>query len=229
VGSAVAAAKRATTTIPIVFATALDPIGSGFVASLARPGGNVTGLSMQSADIAAKRIEILREVIPGLGRLAVLANAGYPAAARESAQVQDTARKLGLTVGALDVHGADDIAPAIGSLKGNAQALYLCIDSLVVTNVRNINASAREARVATMWGAREYAEADGFISYGPNEVDLFRRAGDYVDKILKGAKPADIPVEQPTKIELVINLKTAKVLGLEVPDELLAIANEVIE
>jgi putative tryptophan/tyrosine transport system substrate-binding protein len=228
-GSAVAAAKRVTSTIPIVFAAAVDPVASGFVDSLARPGGNVTGLSLQSSDIAPKRIEILREAIPGLGRLAVLANAGYPGAARESAAVQEIASKLGLAVSALDIHRADDIAPAIESLKGSPQALYLCTDSLVIANMRNINALAREAHVATMWGAREYARADGFISYGPNEVDQFRLAADYVDKILKGAKPADIPVAQPTKIDLAINLKTAKVLGLTITEAFLLRADEVIE
>jgi putative tryptophan/tyrosine transport system substrate-binding protein len=228
-GSAVGAAKQVTSTIPIVFAVALDPVASGFVDSLPRPGGNVTGLSLQSSDIAPKRVEILREAIPGLGRLAVLANAGYPGAARESAAVQEIASKLGLALAVLDIHGADDIAPAIASLKGGPQALYLCTDSLVVANMRNINALAREAKVATMWGAREYARAGGFISYGPNEVDQFRLAADYVDKILKGAKPADIPVAQPTKIDLAINLRTAKALGLDISPILLARADEVIE
>jgi putative ABC transport system substrate-binding protein len=158
-----------------------------------------------------------------------LANADYPGAARESAAVQDTANKLGLAVNALDIHGANDIAPAIESLKSRSQALYLCTDSLVVANMRNINALAHEAHVATMWGAREYARAGGFISYGPNEVDQFRLAADYVDKILKGAKPEDLPVAQPTKIDLTINLKTAKELGLDIPPSLLARANEVIE
>ena len=228
-GSAVAAAKRVTSTIPIVFAVAVDPVASGFVDSLARPGGNVTGLSLQSSDIAPKRIEILREAIPGLGRLAVLANAGYPGAARELAAVQEIARKLGLAVSALDIHRADDIAPEIQSLKGSPKALYLCTDALVVANMRNINALAREAHVATMWGAREYARAGGFISYGPNEADMFRLAADYVDKILKGAKPGDIPVAQPTKIDLAINLKTAKVLGLKITEAFLLRADEVIE
>jgi putative tryptophan/tyrosine transport system substrate-binding protein len=228
-GSAVAAAKKATSTIPIVFAVALDPVASGFVDSLPRPGGNVTGLSLQSSDIAPKRVEILREAIPGLGRLAVLANAGYPGAARESAAVQGIASKRGLELTVLDIRGANDIAPAIASLAGSPQALYLCTDSLIVANMSNINALAREAHVATMWGAREYARAGGFISYGPNEVDLFRLAADYVDKILKGAKPADLPVAQPTKIDLAINLKTAKALGLEISPTLLARADEVIE
>ena len=229
VGSAVAATKRATTTIPIVFAAALDPVASGFVDSLARPGGNVTGLSLQSSDIAPKRIEILREVIPGLANLAVLANAGYAGAARESAAIQETARGFGLAVSALDINHANDIAPAIESLKGSAQALYLCTNSLVVSNVRNINALARDAQVATMWGAREYVLAGGFISYGPNEVDQFRLAGDYVDKILRGSKPADIPVAQPTKIDLVVNLKVAKAVGLAISETFLVRADEVIE
>jgi putative ABC transport system substrate-binding protein len=228
-GSAVPAAKRATSAIPIVFAVAIDPVASGFVDSLARPGGNVTGLSLQSSDIAAKRIEILREAIPGLNRLAVLANANYPGAVRESAAVQEIGRTLGLAVSALDVHGADDIAPAIASLKGTPQALYLCTDSLVIANMRRINTLAREAHVATMWGAREFARSDGFISYGPSEVDQFRMAADYVDKILKGTKPFDIPVAQPTKIELVINLRTAKVLDLTIAESFLLRADEVIE
>jgi putative ABC transport system substrate-binding protein len=229
VGSAVAAAKRTTTTIPIVFAAALDPVASGFVDSLSRPGGNVTGLSLQSSDIAPKRIEILREVIPGLTHLAILANAGYPAAARESSALQETARGLGLAVSALDIHQAEEIAPSIALIKDRAQAIYLCIDSLVVANVRNINARALDAHVATMWASREYAEADGFISYGPNETDQFRGAADYVDKILKGSRPEDIPVAQPTKIDLVVNLKTAKVLGLVIPESFLVRADEVIE
>jgi putative ABC transport system substrate-binding protein len=229
VGSAVMAAKRATSTIPIIFAAAVDPLGSGFVASLARPGGNVTGLSLQSTDMAGKRIELLRQVIPGLSRVAVLADADYPAALRESADVQAAAHQLGLAIDALDIHTASDIAPAIDTLKGKTPALYLCADSLVVANVARINGLARDAGIATMWSAREFSEAGGFMSYGANEVDLFRRTGDYVDKILKGTKPADIPVEQPTKIELVINLKTAKTLGLDVPPSLLLRADEVIE
>jgi putative ABC transport system substrate-binding protein len=228
-GSAVAAAKRVAPAIPIVFAVALDPVASGFVNSLARPGGNVTGLSLQSSDIAPKRVEILREAIPGLNRLAVLANVGYPGAARESAAVQEIASKLGLAVSTLDISGADDIAPAIKSLKGSPHALYLCTDALVIANMRKINALARESHVATMWGAREYVRADGFISYGPNEIDQFRLAAEYVDKILKGTKPADIPVAQPTKIDLAINLKTAKILGLTISEAFLLRADEVIE
>jgi putative tryptophan/tyrosine transport system substrate-binding protein len=229
VGSAIPAVKRATSTIPIVFAAAVDPLGSGFVSSLARPGGNITGLSLQSTDMTGKRIELLVQMIPALTRLAVLANAAYPAALRESADVQAAAGHFGLAVNTLEVHGADEIGPAIIALKGEAKAMYLCPDSLVIANVTHINASALNAGIATMWSAREFSEKGGLISYGANEVDLFRRAADYVDKILRGAKPADIPVEQPTKIELVINLKTAKALGLTVPHNLLVLADEVIE
>ncbi len=229
VGSAIPAVKQVTSTIPTVFAAASDPLGSGFVSSLARPGGNITGLSLQSTDIAGKRIELLVQMIPGLNRMAVLANAAYPAALRESADVQAVAGHFGLTINTLEIHGADEIGPAIIALKGEAKALYVCPDSLVMANVIPINASALTSGIATMWSAREFSEKGGLISYGANEVDLFRRAADYVDKILRGAKPADIPVEQPTKIELVINLKTANALGLTIPNNLLALADEVIE
>jgi putative tryptophan/tyrosine transport system substrate-binding protein len=230
VGSAVATVMRATSTIPIVLAAAVDPVASGFVQSLAHPGGNVTGLSLQSSEIGNKRLEILREVIPGLSRVAVMANVNYPGSARESATVQATAHKLGLTAEALDIRQPEDIAPAITSLKGGAGALYLCTDSLVITNSSRINAAARDANVATMWGAREWIGSEGgFISYGPNESGQFRQAADYVDKILKGRNPAEIPVAQPTKIDLAINLKTAKALGLTIPETFLLRADEVIE
>jgi len=230
VGSAAATVMRATSTIPIVLAAAVDPVASGFVQSLSHPGGNVTGLSLQSSEIGNKRLEILREAIVGLTHLAVMANAGYPGSARESSAVQETARKLGLTADALDIRRADDIAPAIRSTKDRAQALYICTDSLVVSNWPKINAAAREANVATMWGAREWIRTDGgFMSYGPNESSQFRQAADYVDKILKGANPADLPVAQPTKIDLAVNLKTAKALGISIPETFLLRADEVIE
>ena len=195
VGSAAATVMRATNTIPIVLAAAVDPVTSGFVQSLSHPGGNVTGLSLQSSEIGTKRLEILREAIPGLKRLAVMANAGYPGSARESAAVREAARRLGLTADALDIHRPEDIAPAIQSVKGSATALYICTDSLVVTNWPKINVAARDAELATMWGAREWIRAEGgFMSYGPNESSQFRQAADYVDKILKGANPADLPV-----------------------------------
>jgi ABC-type uncharacterized transport system substrate-binding protein len=230
VGSAAAAVMRATRTIPIVLAAAVDPVVSGFVQSLSHPGGNVTGLSLQSSEIGSKRLEILREAIPNLRHLAVMANANYPGSARESAAVREAARKLGLTADALEIHRPEDIAPAIASVKGQAGALYVCTDSLVVANGVQINAAAHDAELATMWGAREWIRSEGgFISYGPNESGQFRQAADYVDKILRGANPADLPVAQPTKIDLAVNLKTARALGIAVPEMFLLRADEVIE
>ncbi len=230
VGSAAATVMRATSTIPIVLAAAVDPVASGFVQSLAHPGGNVTGLSLQSSEIGTKRLEILREAMPSLKHLAVMANAGYPGSARESTAVQDAARRLGLAVDALDIHKPEDIAPAIMSAKGRATALYICTDSLVVTNSPRINAVARDANMATMWGAREWIRNEGgFMSYGPNESGQFKQAADYVDRILRGANPADLPVAQPTKIDLAVNLKTAKALGISIPETFLLRADEVIE
>ncbi len=223
------AAKQATSVIPIVFAAAGDPVGTGLVASLARPGGNVTGLSIQQPDLAGKRLELLRETIPGLRRLAIMANISSPNSVQDMREARATARTLGLEVSTLEIRRAEDIAPAFEALKGRADALYVCGDPLVNTNRIRINTLALAARVPTMYGFRELVEAGGLMSYGPNFPDLFRRAADFVDKILRGAKPADLPVEQPTKFELVINLKTAKALGLTVPAALLARADEVIE
>jgi putative ABC transport system substrate-binding protein len=229
VGGAVLAAKQATSLIPIVFAVAADPVGGGLVASLVRPGGNVTGLSTQFTDLAGKRLELLREIVPSLRRLAIMANAGYPAAMLEMAEVQATARTLGLEIATLEILRAEDIAPAFEALKGRAEALYVVGESLVTTNRARINTLALAARLPTMHGLRESVEVGGLMSYGPNFPDLWRRAGDLVDKTLRGAKPADIPVEQPTKFDLIINITTAKALGLEIPPTLLARADEVIE
>jgi putative ABC transport system substrate-binding protein len=226
---AVIAAKQATSVIPIVFAVAADPVSTGLVASLARPGGNVTGLSSQASDLAGKRLALLQEVVPGLGRLAILTNVGSPNALLEMREVQATTSTLGLEVATLEIRRAEDIAPAFEAIKGQAQALYVTIDPLTVTNRIRINTLAQAARMPTMYALREYVEAGGLISYGPNLPDLFRRAAHHVDKILRGAKPADIPIEQPTKFDLVVNLVTAKALGLEVPPSLLARADEVIE
>ena len=228
-GSAVVAAKQATSVIPIVFAVAVDPLGTSLVASLARPGGNVTGLSIQSADLAGKRLELLREVIPGLHRFATLANVGYPAALVELGEVQAAARTLGLEVEVLGIRRTEDIAPAFGALTSEAQALYLCGDSLVSANRARINTLAMGARLPTIYDNRGYLESGGLMSYGPNFPDLFRRAADFVDKILRGAKPGDLPVEQPTKFDLVINLTTAKALGLTIPESFRLRADEVIE
>ena len=228
VGIAVSAAKQATSVIPIVFAAA-DPLGTGLVASLARPGGNVTGLSLQFTDLVGKRIKLLREVVPGLRRLAIMANIGYPASVLEMGEVQTIAKTLGLEVATSAIRRSEDIVPSFEAVKGRAEALYVCGDALVTTNRIRINILAMSARLPTMHGLREYVEAGGLMSYGANFADLYRRSGDYVDKILRGAKPGDIPVEQPTKFDLVINLTTAKALGIEVPPTLLALADEVIE
>ena len=223
------AAKQATAVIPIVFAAASDPVGTGLVASLARPGGNVTGLSNQISDAGGKKIELLREVVPGLRRLAILANVGNPASVLDMGEAEATARTLGLDVTTSEIRRAEDISPAFDALRGRADALYVCVDPLVNTHRIRVNTLALAARLPTMHGLREYVEAGGLMSYGPNLPDLLRRAADYVDKILRGVNPGDIPVEQPTKFDLIINLTTAKALGLEVPPTLLARADEVIE
>jgi putative ABC transport system substrate-binding protein len=218
-----------TSVIPIVFAAAGDPIASGLVASLARPGGNVTGLSNQSADLAGKRLELLREVVPGLRRLAIMGNVGNPVSALEMREVQAAAGTLGLEIHTLEIRRAEDIAPAFETLKGRAEALYVALDPLLTTNRVRINILALGARLPTMLGVREYVEAGGLMSYGPNFLDLFRRAAGLVDKILRGAKPADLPVEQPTKFDLVLNVTAAKVLGLTIPESFLLRADEVID
>ena len=229
VGAAVPAAKQVTSVIPIVFAAANDPVGRGLVASLARPGGNVTGLSIQSTDVAGKRLQLLREVLPNLHRLALLANVGFPGHAQEIGEVQAGARTLGLQVATFDIKRVEDIVPAFDAIKGRADALYVISDPLVSSNPIRINTLSLGARLPTMHNFREIVEAGALMSYGASFPDLFRRAAEFADKILRGAKPADIPVEQPTKFELVLNLKTAKALGLEVPATLLARADEVIE
>jgi ABC-type uncharacterized transport system substrate-binding protein len=226
--ASVVAAMQVTSVIPIVFATAGDPVGTGLVASLARPGGNVTGLSNQAADVAGKRLELLREVVPGL-RLAILANIGSPIGVLQMREAQAAARTLGLEFAALEIRRAQDIAPAFEALKGRANALYVVSEPLVSTHRVRINTLALAARLPTMHDYREYVEAGGLMSYGPNFRDLFRRSADYVDKILRGTKPGDIPVEQPTKFDLVVSITTAKALGLAMPDKVLAIADEVIE
>jgi putative tryptophan/tyrosine transport system substrate-binding protein len=223
------AAKRATSVIPIVFATAGDPVGTGIVASLARPGGNVTGLSSQSPDAAGKRLELLRELVPGLRRLAVLTDIGNPFTEREKSEVQRAARILGLELAAVEIRRAEDIDSAFQGLQMHVQALYVPAVPLFFANRARINSLALAVRLPTMHLVREYVEAGGLMSYGPNWPDMWRHAADLVDKILRGAKPADIPVQQPTKFDLVVNMTTAKALGLNIPDKLLALADEVIE
>jgi putative ABC transport system substrate-binding protein len=223
------AAERATSVIPIVFAVSGDPLGIGLVASLARPGGNVTGLSIQQADLAGKRLEILREFLPGLRRLAIIANVDYAAAVLEMGEVQAAASTLGLQVVTSEIRRAEDIVPAFEAIKGRADALYAVTDPLLLSNRIRNNTLAAAARLPTMYGFRELVEAGGLMSYGPNLSDFYRRAAEFVDKILRGAKPADIPVEQPTKFELVVNLTTAKALGLNISESFLLRADELIE
>ena len=228
VGSGALAAKQITSAIPIVFAAATDPLGGGLVASLARPGGNATGLSMQASDAVGKRLELLRELLPDLRRLAIIANGDNPQAVQEIAEVRAAARTLRLDVDVLEIRRAEDIAGTFPALKSGSQALYVCADPLVNANHARINTLALGARLPTLHAIRDFL-AGGLVSYGPSAVHLFRRAADYVDKILRGAKPGDLPVEQPTKFDLVFNLTTATALGLEIPPTLLARADEVIE
>jgi putative ABC transport system substrate-binding protein len=225
----VAAAKQGTSIIPIVFAALADPVGNNFVASLARPGGNLTGLSNQFTDVAGKRVELLHEVVPSMRRLAILANTGIANAELEIGEVQAAARKLGLEVVTSNIWRSEDIAPALAALAGHADAIYVFGDPVVNSNRAQISALALTARLPTVASFRELVDAGGLMSYGANLPDQFRRAADYVDKILRGEKPADLPIEQPTKFDLVVNLKTAKALGLEVPPMLLARADDVIE
>jgi len=222
------AAMQATSVIPIIFAAAGDPVGTGLVASLARPDGNVTGLSIQQTDLAAKKLELLREVVPSLRRLAILANVDAPSVVLDMREVQATGRTLGLEVITLEIRRGEDIVPAFEALNGRAEALYVVIDPLVNIHRVRINTLALAARLPTMHTFREGVEAGGLMSYGANFPDLFRRAADFVDKILRGAKPGELPVEQPTKFDLVVNLTTAKALGLTIPESFLMRA-EVIE
>jgi putative ABC transport system substrate-binding protein len=228
-GAAVLAVKEATSIIPIVFTLANDPAGAGLVASLSRPGGNVTGLSVQAPDVAGKRVELLREIVRDLRRLAILANTDNRMNAVEIGEAETAARTFGLEVVTLDVRRAEELIPAFESVKGRADALYVCADALLNALRTRINTLALGARLPTSYNFREPVEVGGFMSYGANVPDLFRRAGDLVDKILRGAKPAELPVEQPTKFDLVINLTAAKALGLTIPEAVLLRADEVIK
>ena len=226
---AVLAARQATSAIPIVFGTASDPVGTGLVASLARPGGNVTGLSNQSAELAGKRLELLRKVLPGLRRLAIMANIGSPIGVLEMSDVKAAARTLGIEVAPLEIRRAEDIAPAFAELKAQADVLYVVGDALTAANLTRIITFSHTARLPTIFNARDFVQAGGLMSYAPNYPAQFRRAAELVDKILRGTKPGDIPVEQPTEFELVLNLTTAKALGLTIPESFLLRADEVIE
>ncbi len=225
--AAALASARATKTIPIVMVNASDPVEARLVASLARPGGNVTGLAIQAIDLAGKRLELLRELVPGLRALAVLTDVSYDGAVRETGEVQAAARTLGLEVVTQEIRRAEDIAPAFAALKGRGQAVYLPSGPILFSNRARIDALAQDARLPLITVVRDYAAS--LISYGPDYAEQFRRAADYVDKILRGAKPGEIPVEQPTKFDLVVNLRTAKSLGLTIPESFLLRADAVIE
>ena len=224
-GAAVATLKQAITSIPIVL-IANDPVDSGLVASLSRPGGNVTGLSLQAPESAGKRLELLRQVVPSLRRLAILFDATYPAAVLEKEKVQAVARNLGLEVEPHGTRRAEDIAPVFDALKGQADALYVVANS---ANGALIATLALNMRLPTIFEHAVPVRAGGLMSYGPDLAVLFGRAADFVDKILRGAKPGELPIEQPTKFNLAINLKTAEALGLSVPPVLLTTVDEVIE
>jgi putative ABC transport system substrate-binding protein len=229
VGSAVPTVKQATAVIPIVFAVGIDPVATGLVASLGHPGGNVTGLSLQAANLSGKRLELLREVIPRLRRLAIIFNAGNEQTVLEMSETRAAAQTLGLEAVPLEIRRSADIAPAFEVLNAQADALYVVVDQLVVANLMRILTFALSARLPMIFSTRDFVRSGGFMSYGPNYSDMFRRSADYVDKILRGMKPGDIPVEQPTKFELVINVTTAKAIGITIPESFLLRADEIIE
>jgi putative tryptophan/tyrosine transport system substrate-binding protein len=223
------AVKHVTTTLPIVMTTAIDPVGAGLVASLARPGGNVTGNAILYAELSTKRLEFLKDVVPGLSRVVVLWNAANPANASVWKETQAAAGALGLLLHAQDVRGAQDFEGAFAhTAQARPDALLVLDDALIAMHRQHIAEFATQEHLPSVFAARESVVAGGLMSYGPSLSDLFRRAATYVDKILKGVKPADLPMEQPVKFELVINLKTAKALGLTIPTHLLMLADEVI-
>ena len=226
---AVPAVERATATIPIVFVLSQDPVGSGLVSNLAHPDGNVTGLSIQSTDLAGKRFELLREMVPNLRRLALMGNPMISQAVVEMDQVRALGRTMNIEIRALEVQKGDDIAPALDGLNGSADALYVVVDALIAVNRQRIVSYALSAHLPTMFNNRVHVQAGGLMSYGPDFSDQYRRAAELVDKILHGTKPSDIPVEKPTKFELAINATTARTIGISIPPTLLVLADKVIE
>jgi putative ABC transport system substrate-binding protein len=228
-GSAVPVLLQTITNIPIVFAISFDPVRDALVQSLVQPGGNATGLSLQSTDLVGKRLELLHGVIPQLRRLAIMADIGNSASVLEMGEVQAAARTLGLEVTPLEIRQTEDIAPAFETLKSQTNALYVVSDALMAASRTRIITFALSARLPTIFGYRDYVKAGGLMSYGPDFIDLFRRAADIVDKILHGTKPGDVPVEQPTKFEFVLNLTTAKALGLTIPASFLSLADDLLE
>jgi len=228
---AIAAVRRETQTIPIVMAFSSDPAGAGFVASLARPGGNVTGLSNLSPEISGKRLELLREVVPGLSRVALLWNPDSRGNLLDYKETAAAARSLHVELQSVELSRVEDLDRAFSAVtKGRAEALIVSLGNpITVSRQDQVASFAQRSRLPSIYGAREYVDSGGLMSYGPSVADLFRRAAIYVDRILKGAKPADLPVEQPTKFELVINFKTAKAIGLTMPPSLLRRADHVIQ
>ena len=227
---AIQAAKRATSSIPIVMGVSGDPVGSGLVASLARPGGNVTGTTILTPELAGKRLELLKEALPRLSRLAVLWNASNPVKALDWQQTQKAARELGLKLQSLEVRGPRDFERVFAQAsKDRADALLTFPDGLINFAKGRIVAFAAGARLPAMYPHRDFVDAGGLMTYAPSYTDLFRRAAVQVDRILNGAKPADLPVEQPTKFELIVNLRTARTLGLTIPQSLLARADQLVE
>ncbi len=227
---AIRAAKQQTSTIPIVMAGATDPVGAGFVASLARPGGNVTGLSMLETELSGKRLELLKETLPNLSRVALLWNPTHPGQALALKDTQEAARALGVTLISMEVRTREDFESVFGAIaKERAGALSVLLNPLTFSHRGQLTALAAKHRLPAMYAIREFVDAGGLMAYGPSFPDSYRRAATYVDKILKGAKPGDLPVEQPTKLELVINIKTAKALGLTIPQSMFIRADEVIQ
>ena len=235
VGGTVAAlaAKQATKTVPIVFVSAVDPVTDGLVTSLARPGGNVTGLSALAPELVGKRLEQLKQAVPGVSQVAVLWQPGALGERTEKdmrKEAEVAARALGVRLQFVEVRGPDDFDRAFSDMtRARAGALTVLGSTMLINERRRLVDLAAKNRLPAVYGLREYVDAGGLMCYGPNNADMFRRAATYVDKILKGAKPGDLPVEQPTKFELVINLKTAKALGLTIPQSVLARADEVIQ
>jgi putative ABC transport system substrate-binding protein len=228
--AAIAAVKQQTQTIPIVMVNSADPVGTGFVASLAQPSGNVTGITSISPELSAKRLELLKEVVPGLSRVAIMWNPDVRGAVLDYKETDSATRSLRLQLQSVEVSRADDFERAFSALTtARAEALIVVPFPVAFTNRSQIASLAQKNRLPSMYGQREYADAGGLMAYGPNNAEQWRRAATYVDKILKGAKPGDLPIEQPTKFELVINLKTAKALGLTIPPSLLRRADEVIQ
>ena len=229
-GLAIHAVRKATSTIPIVLAVSADPVGSGLVASLAQPGGNVTGLSILAVEAAGKRLELLKEVVPRASRVAVLWNVTSPGKAQEWRQTQAAARALGVTLQSAEVRDPEDLDKVLSEVaRARPDALVAFSEPMLLRHRHRVIDFARKHRLPVVSETSEFADAGGLLTYGASLPDLFRRAATYVDKILKGAKPADLPVEQPTKFELVVNLKTAKALGLTIPPSLLLRADRIVE